>query len=110
MVWCEHHADGRDRDVEDVVLERKILRVCHLPVEVDTQLSCLAPTTLEQLRRDVSCHNASSKLRRGDCRVPGASRHVEYILTGPHTCGLNDDAAKCRDYLVGHSRVVAQRP
>jgi hypothetical protein len=106
----EHAAEGREHDVEALVLEGQRLGVALGPLHLDACVGRQPPGVLEQLGREVYADHAPARGGSADRRVAGATGDVEHPLTGVEADALDDPVADLPEHVAGDGGVVARRP
>src|SRR5581483_2175961 len=105
----EHGAERRHHDVEPLVLERQVLRIRLVPLDVQTLRGRALPAPRDHLRREGGRDHGRPHPRRGDRDVSGPGRDVEHRRARPDVAGLRERDRLGEDRLRDRA-IVAEPP
>ena len=88
LIGREHHAEGRDDDVERAIGERQRLGVGLLEFDGQAFGRCARATALQQTRNIIRRNDVAPAMRGGQTDIPVAGGHVEELLSRPNVEGL----------------------
>src|SRR5581483_8028394 len=91
------------------VLERQVLRIRLVPLDVQTLRGRALPAPRDHLRREVGRDHGRSHPRRGDRDVSGPGRDVEHRRARPDVAGLREHDRLGEDRLRDRA-IVAEPP